>query len=90
MGLPTVISIVLFLMYYIISITGEKYGKEGAADPTLGMWVATIVFIPLGVYLTIQASKDRVVFNIDKYIVAVQNAINRFMAFRRYRKMKRS
>jgi len=90
MGLPTVISIVLFLMYYIISITGEKYGKEGAADPTLGMWVATIVFIPLGIYLTIQASKDRVVFNIDKYIVAVQNAINRFMAFRRYRKMKRS
>ncbi len=89
MGLPAVISIALFLMYYIISITGEKYGKEGAADPTIGMWMATMVFIPLGVYLTIQASKDRVVFNIDKYIIAIQNTITRFMAFRRYRKMKK-
>ena len=90
MGLPTVISIILFLLYYIISISGEKYGKEGAGDPAVTMWISTIVFIPLGIYLTIQASKDKVAFDIDKYIVPIQKAINRFMAFRRYQKIKKT
>jgi lipopolysaccharide export system permease protein len=90
MGLPTVISILLFILYYIISITGEKSGKEGLGDPWFGMWLATLIFIPVGVYLTRKASLDKVAFDIDRFLSPFKKAINRYMAVKRYRKIKDS
>ncbi|MDA3867324.1 MAG: LptF/LptG family permease [Salinivirgaceae bacterium] len=89
MGLPTVISVLLFIMYYIISITGEKYGRTADSDLWFSMWFSSFIFLPIGIYLSIQASKDRVILNIDKYIDPIQKYIVRLIAFRRYRRMKK-
>jgi lipopolysaccharide export system permease protein len=88
MGLPTVISILLFILYYIISMTGEKSGKEGVGDPWFGMWLATFVFVPVGVYLSRKASLDKVAFDTDRFLAPLRKMIKRYLVLKRYRKIK--
>lgn len=66
-GLPLVVSLLLFIMYYVIGIFGEKLVKQGALDPTLGMWLSTIILFPLAIFLTYKASTDSQLFNPDAY-----------------------
>src|SRR5690606_83816 len=56
LGLPVVMAIIFFLIYYVISTLAEKSAKEGSMDPTLGMWTAIIVLAPLGIFLTYKAA----------------------------------
>jgi len=58
LGLPVVVSIILFIIYHIISITGEKYAKADAIDMLTGMWVSSAVLLPLGIFLTYKAATD--------------------------------
>jgi lipopolysaccharide export system permease protein len=67
LGLPVVMSVIFFLFYHIISTIGEKYAKEGALSPVLGIWIAVIVLSPLGAFLTYKASVDSVLFDADLY-----------------------
>lgn len=66
-GLPLVVSLLLFIMYYVIGIFGEKLVKQGALEPTLGMWLSTIILFPLAIFLTYKASTDSQLFNPDAY-----------------------
>tara|TARA_Y100001968_G_scaffold277311_1_gene272080 strand:- start:3580 stop:4827 length:1248 start_codon:yes stop_codon:yes gene_type:complete len=52
-GLPVVFSIVLFLIYHIMSITGEKMVKKGVIEPLIGMWAPSIIMLIVGVILII-------------------------------------
>ncbi len=67
LGLPVVVSVIFFLFYHIISTVGEKYAKEGAISPLLGMWLAIIVLTPLAAFLTYKASADSVLFDAELY-----------------------
>ena len=67
LGMPVVMSVIFFLVYHVISITGEKMVKEGVIEPQLGMWMASYVFLPLGIFLTYKATTDSVLFDIDTY-----------------------
>lgn len=58
LGLPVVISILFFVLFHIISITGEKSVKSGVIDANIGMWVAPVVLLPLGIFLTYKATTD--------------------------------
>lgn len=66
-GLPLVISILLFIFYYVVSIFGEKLIKQGVLPPIIGMWMALGLFFPLAIFLTYKASRDSQLFNIDFY-----------------------
>ncbi len=66
LGMPVVIAIVLFILNYIISTTTEKYCRDETL-PMAGMWVATAVFTPTGLYLLYKASRDSVLFDIETY-----------------------
>ncbi|MCB9192371.1 MAG: LptF/LptG family permease [Flavobacteriales bacterium] len=68
LGLPTVISIVFFLIYYLLSITGEKFAKEGMWSVIEGMWLSSIVLFPIGLFLTWKATTDSKLFEIDSYL----------------------
>jgi lipopolysaccharide export system permease protein len=68
LGLPTVISIVFFLIYYLLSITGEKFAKEGLWNVVEGMWLSSIVLLPIGLFLTWKATTDSKLFEIDSYL----------------------
>ncbi len=62
-GLPVVVSVLMFLTYHIISLSGEKAAKTMALTPMSGMWLGIFVLAPLGLFLTIQASNDSKLFD---------------------------
>ena len=57
-GMPVVVSVFLFIFYHIIYMTGEKMVKEGELLAEEGMWIANIILLPVGLWLTYKASKD--------------------------------
>lgn len=59
LGLPMVIAIVLFLVYYFLGVFAENYSKKGNIHPMLGAWLSTLVMLPLGVILTKRATVDK-------------------------------
>ena len=67
LGLPLVVSVILFVIYHIFSTTGFKYAREGVLSPFEGMWLASAVFLPIGVFLTIKATSDSPLFDIDAW-----------------------
>lgn len=62
-GLPVVVSILLYLSYHIISLSGEKASKTLVWTPFLGIWIGIMILTPLGFFLTYQASNDSSLFN---------------------------
>lgn len=65
LGLPLVISVIFFVIYHVISMTGEKSVKAGQLDPVYGMWLSSVVLLPLGVVLTLKATTDSPLFDPD-------------------------
>lgn len=58
LGMPVVVSILFFVIYHIISITGEKYARAGVLAPEIAMWLASGILLPLGIFLTYKATTD--------------------------------
>ncbi len=67
LGMPVVVSIVFFVIYHIISITGEKYARAGVLEPRVAMWLASAVLLPLGVFLTYKATTDSPILDADAW-----------------------
>jgi len=78
LGLPLVISIVFFLLYYIVSMTGEKSIKAGEISSFQGMWTASFVLLPIGMYLTYKATHDSTLLNISSYGAFINKISNKF------------
>jgi lipopolysaccharide export system permease protein len=68
LGMPVVISIILFIIFWVLTITGEKISKEGTIPPYLGMWLSCAFFLPLGLWLTRKAAADAALFDTESYI----------------------
>lgn len=66
-GMPVVVSIVLFILYYIISLIGEKVAREGLWSVATAMWISSAVFIPIGIFFTYQAVTDSTLLLSDAY-----------------------
>ncbi len=67
LGTPIVISVIFFVIYYIISLSGEKMAKEGAWSSLLGMWISSIVLTPIAAYLLVKATNDSQLLDVDWY-----------------------
>jgi lipopolysaccharide export system permease protein len=67
LGMPVVVSVVFFLIYYIISTIGEKSVKAGNVSTFFGMWVSIIVLTPIGLFLSYKAATDSVIFDMEVY-----------------------
>lgn len=68
LGTPLVISVLLFIVYYIIDNTGYKLARDGKWEVWEGMWLSSAVLLPLGVFLTYKAINDSSVLNADAYL----------------------
>ncbi|MFG6342198.1 MAG: LptF/LptG family permease [Alistipes sp.] len=68
LGLPVVVSVIFFVIYYMISLSGEKFAKEGTWNAVYGMWLSTIVLTPIAAYLTYKATNDSALLDTDWYI----------------------
>lgn len=84
LGMPVVVSILMFITYYMVSISGEKFAREDMWNMTNGMWFSTFVFLPLGVFLTYKSANDSALLNIETY----EHNIKRFFNFIFGRKAK--
>jgi lipopolysaccharide export system permease protein len=69
LGMPIVISVSFFVLYYVINITGEKMAKEGTWTAVAGVWLPTLVLLPIAVYLTYKATNDSNLLNVEWYII---------------------
>ncbi len=67
LGTPLVISVILFIIYYIIDNTGYKMARDGKLEVWMGMWLSSAILLPLGVFFTYKAMKDSAVFDLDAY-----------------------
>ena len=67
LGTPLVVSIFLFLIYYIFDNTGYKLARDGRWPVEAGIWLSTMVLAPLGAYVTWKAMNDSSVFDGDRY-----------------------
>lgn len=67
LGMPVVISVFIFVIYHVISMTAEKAVKTGEMDVTLGIWLSTIVILPLGLFLTWKATTDAPLLDMESW-----------------------
>ena len=72
LGLPIVISVIFFVIYYVISISGEKMAKEGTWESLYGMWLPVVVLTPVAIYLTYKATNDSSLLDMDWYDVRIR------------------
>jgi lipopolysaccharide export system permease protein len=87
--MPIVVSVLFFIVYYIITITGEKFTREGYWSSFMGMWVSSFILLPLGIFLTYKATTDSVILNIDTYF-AFFKKINIFKKIKQKRRVEDS
>lgn len=67
LGLPAVISVVFFIIFHVLTIIGEKAARELAMPVFAGMWLASGVLLPIGIFLTIKATADSTLLDMDAY-----------------------
>ncbi len=67
LGMPVLFSIIFFIIYYMLTITGEKWAKEGVTDPLFGTWFSVMALLPFGLFFLKQARKDARLFEADFY-----------------------
>lgn len=68
LGMPVVVSVLIFIIYYIINNTGYKMARDGQWIVWMGMWTSTAILAPLGAFLTYKSNNDSVVLNADAYV----------------------
>lgn len=67
LGLPVVIAIVVFIIFYILNLSVENMAWAGEMDPYLASWLPNLVLFPFGAWLTYKALTDSQLFDIEKY-----------------------
>lgn len=67
LGTPLIFAIIFFMLFYFSSTTGEKFAKENTMPVFNGMWLATFILLPVGIFLTYKAMRDSHLFNKEFY-----------------------
>ena len=87
LGAPVVISVILFVVYYIVDNTGYKMAREALWPCWAGMWLSSFVLLPIGVFLTYKAATDSAIFRPEVWMQTWQNVKlhiqNRYLKIRK-------
>jgi len=75
LGMPVVVSVLIFIIYYIIDTTGYKMARDAKWILWTGMWISTFILAPVGVFFTYKSNNDSVVLNADTYINWIRKVI---------------
>lgn len=68
LGMPAVMSVVLFILFHVLSMTGDKLARESTVTPAAGMWMASLIILPVGIFLTFKATSDAAILDADTYL----------------------
>ncbi len=77
-GLPMIMAITIFVIYFFISQFGKNLSEESAITTLLGGWISTLILLPFGLLLTRRATQGMGVFNIDSVLESIKKFFNRF------------
>ena len=80
-GMPVVISVLMFIVYYIVDNTGTKMAREGLWPVWRGMWLSSSILLPVGIFLTYKAVGDSVIMNSDAYAQLIKNGRKRLAGY---------
>ena len=67
LGLPVVISVLFFVIYYIVSTVSERMAEYGDLNMFLGVWLSSLILFPIGLFLTFKATSDSTLFDGDSW-----------------------
>ncbi len=81
LGMPIVISVLFFVIYYVIGISSEKSARLGATPAWQAMWMGIAVIFPIGLFLTYKAATDSVIMDIGTYLKPVKNFFQKIFKF---------
>jgi len=77
LGMPLVISVLLFVAYHVISFTGEKAVRSALTEPWKGMWMSTMIFLPVGIFLAYKAANDSNIMDAESYKHFFKNLVSK-------------
>ena len=77
LGTPVIVSMLFFVIYWVVDISGKKLANDGAITPFLGAFISTFVLMPMGAFLTWQSTKDSALFNADAYVAFFKNLFSK-------------
>jgi lipopolysaccharide export system permease protein len=83
LGAPVVISVILFIIYYIIDNTGYKMAREALWPCWAGMWLSSFVLLPTGIFLTYKAATDSPLFNPEAWRIGFRKMLDKAAARRK-------
>ncbi len=86
LGTPAVLSMLFFVLYWVIDITGERLANNGATTAFIGKFVSAFILGPIGAWLTVKAIKDASLFNMDLVKSGYRRIKSKF--FRMFRKTR--
>ncbi len=72
LGLPLLLSIILFVVFHVSSMGGEKMAEKGVLEPVIGIWLPNFILLPLGIFLLIKARDDSPLFTLDWYYALIR------------------
>jgi lipopolysaccharide export system permease protein len=78
MGLPVIIAIVIFIIFYVINVGVENIAWTGKMNPYLAAWLPNIILFPFGVWMTYKALTDSQLFDAEKYKALLKPITQRF------------
>ncbi|MCX7649214.1 MAG: LptF/LptG family permease [Flavobacteriales bacterium] len=78
LGLPLVASVLIFILYYILSTLGEKAVKQLTLSDWAGMWLSSAILLPLGLWLMLKANYDSRIFQIETYRLLLERSWNKW------------
>lgn len=73
LGTPVIISILFFVLYWVVDISGKKLANDGAASPFIGAFISTFILAPIGAFLTWKSTQDSAMFNPETYFKSIKN-----------------
>ncbi len=72
-GMPILIAVLYFVLFHVLNVTGEKLAKSLVIPPFAGMWLSSLVLMPLALFLTYKANNDSVLFRGEWYANVFQS-----------------
>jgi len=76
-GLPIIIAIILFLTYHFIGIFAKNSAEDSTLNPVIATWLSTLFMLPLSVYLTNRATKDRSLLDLDAVLFPIKKLLSK-------------
>ena len=77
-GLPMILAICIYVLYFFTNTFGRNLAEDSSVSAFLGSWVSAILMVPLGILLTVRATRDKGMFNIDVFLQPIARLIKKY------------